>query len=118
MSRRPSTTHADRLMIRELYSLGRTDVSKLTLKQIGDKFDLSAASVLRIVQLDQVEMELMRYREERMLERQKLAENRDIRRKERVNSASKLERTGSRAARMTRGVLSGLDRCGIIDVED
>ena len=63
MSRRPVTTHEQRVLIRKLYRIGR-EIRPLSLREIGDKFLCSRMTILRTVELDDFELEKMRRRQE------------------------------------------------------
>lgn len=68
MGRASKTTHADRLLIRELWKQGR-DQRPMSLQEIGDKFGISYETVRRVVAFDDVEMEQRRRDELARLER-------------------------------------------------
>jgi hypothetical protein len=93
MGRRASTSHEDRTKIRALYAVGR-DAHKLTLKEIGEKFELSISTILRIVQYDDVDMAKLREREERA--------DRAMARDE--------DRSGTRGQRLADGIKRGLEK--------
>lgn len=63
MGRAAKTTHADRVLIRELWKQGRLE-HKLSAAEIGAKFGVSYETIRRVVALDDVEMEQRRLYEE------------------------------------------------------
>ena len=58
------TTHADRVLIRELFRVGRTGPKPMSVDEIAAKFSVSTETIYRVVRLDEIEMEQRRADEE------------------------------------------------------
>lgn len=59
MGRAAKTTHADRVLMRELYGQGR-EVVRLSVDEIAAKFNVSRETVYRALRMDEIELEQRR----------------------------------------------------------
>jgi Mor family transcriptional regulator len=58
------TTHADRVLIRELYRVGREGPRPMSVDELAAKFGVSSETIYRVVRLDEIELEERRADEE------------------------------------------------------